>query len=259
MGGANEINFGSRYRVAHSHLQWVTPFLCGGWAAESARIRGSAISRKDPVDGCARAFWGGLVSGGFVLFGSDVILNDGKEPAVALEIKPGSDLGSTLHSVLDQIDGYGMEVVSDHFVNVYPRRFRGDAADVLNLRVPSFNLVNTRAGAILAGPERFIPVLKDRLTLPLEPGKQRLDLYVLGLNQSGPVVTLQLCYITVRQILNAVSKATEGYGPPDIPLGWAYLSEPDPKSNVPVHSWKPLYSLPRDWRARPKNAEEVPK
>jgi hypothetical protein len=201
---------------------------------------------------------GGSVSGGYVLFGSEIILKDGKEPTVTLEIKPGTDLDSALRGILDQVDGYGMEVVSDHLVDIYPRRFRNDPADALNLRVPSFSVVNTRAGAILASPERFIPELKDRLTPPLEPGMHRLELYVLALNQMGPLVTLQVRDATVRQILNAVSKATEGYGPPDEPQGWAYLFEPDPKSRVPKHSWKPLYSLPRDWRSRGKNTEDVP-
>lgn len=199
---------------------------------------------------------GGSVRGGYVLFGTEIILKDGKEPTVTLEVKAGADLGSALRGVLDQLDGYGMEVISDHLVDIYPRRCRTDPGDALNLRVPTFSVVGKPAGAILAAPERFVPELKERLTPPLEPGVHRLELYVVAINQSGPLVTLQLQNVTVRQILNAVSNATEGYGPPDIPQGWAYLSEPDPNSSVPKHSWKPLYSLPRDWRLRQKGADE---
>lgn len=236
------------------------PFL-GNERAELLNLRlqpGPPSQEKIPLSD-ALGHLGGLVSGGYVLFGSEIILKDGKEPTVTLEIKPGADLGSALRGVLDQLDGYGMEVVSGHLVNIYPRRFRDDPADALSLRVPSFSVASKRAGAILAAPERFVPELKERLTPALEPGMHRLELYVVALNQSGPLVTLQLQDVTVRQILNAVSKATEGYDPPDMPLGWAYLFEPDPSSNVPKHSWKPLYSLPRDWRSRSKNADDVPK
>ena len=230
------------------------PSSCGKGALLNLPVGPAAQSQEKLPLSDSLGHLGGLLRGGYVLFGTEIILEDGKEPTVTLEIRPGDDLGSALRGILDQVGGYGMEVVSDHLINIFPRRYKVDLADALNLRVTSFSVVNTRAGAILATPERFVPELKDRLTPPLEPGEQRLELYVLALNQMGSMVTLQLRNVTVRQILDAVSKATEGYGPPDMPLGWAYLFEPDPSSNVPKHSWKPLYSLPRDWRSLPKIA-----
>lgn len=206
----------------------------------------------------ALSFMGNWVRGGYVLFGVEVRLEGGKQPAVKLQVEPGARLGSILHALLLQLPRYQFEVVSEHLIDIYPVGAKGDPKDALNLRVPAFDVAGVKAGAILNSPERFIPELKIRLTPKPEPGKQILELYVGGY-QAGPPVTLHFRNVTVRDILNGVSKAMEETSLGSRPLGWVYSFERAPDPQIPlVHSWKSLYSLPYDWRSRMEKAGQNP-
>src|SRR5208282_4603120 len=89
-----------------------------------------AISLQD-----ALAELGSSVRQGFVLFGLEEKLSEGKEPMVDLRINANTTLGTVLREILSQLPAYEMEVVSDHLIDLRPKGGRDDPDNVLNLRV----------------------------------------------------------------------------------------------------------------------------
>jgi hypothetical protein len=192
---------------------------------------------------------GAYVRNGYVLFGVELRLKDGKEPTVNVNLKPGSTLGDALRQILQQAPGYTFEVVSEHLINIYPVGANQDPGDLLNLRVPRFDAVNAQLGDILTRPQEFIPELKARLVRrrPGEPGGYGLSV----LSSVGPTFTLHLRRVTVRQILNAVTKATEKFPAERSPLGWACTFKADPTLPAGgVYTWDVHWSVPHDWKTQ---------
>jgi hypothetical protein len=169
----------------------------------------------------------GHVQGGYVLFGAEIREVGSKEPTVDLNVTEAQTLSDALRDVFRQMPGYTVEVVSQHMINIYPQGAKDDPKDPLNLRVEHFDVVNEQPEAILNYPDAYIFTLAKRLVertvgppYPIAPP----SLMTYGI---GPTVTLHLQNVTVRQILNAVSKATESVPPKYSPLSWVALFRPD--------------------------------
>jgi hypothetical protein len=191
---------------------------------------------------------GAYVRNGYVLFGVELRLKDGKEPTVNVNLKPGSTLGDGVRQVLQQAPGYTFEIVSEHLINIYPVGANQDPGDLLNLRVPRFDAVNAQPGDILTHPEMFIPELEARLVRrrPGEPSGV-CGTFLPGV---GPA-TLHLRGVTVRQILNAATKATEKFPAERPPLGWACTFKADPTLPAGgVYTWDVHWSVPHDWKTQ---------
>jgi hypothetical protein len=186
---------------------------------------------------------------GYILFGVEVYAAGGREPTVDLDIPAGATTRGALRAVFHQLPQYEFAILSPHFVSVYPKAALADPNDPLNVRASQFQVAGERAGVILTWPERFIPELAKRSapTASGGPTSKHIDLYV-GPVAGGPVVNLTLRNVTVRQILDAVSEATQGSGPHDAPLGWEYSF--DPRSSFApggIQSWRLLMTLPHNW------------
>jgi len=192
---------------------------------------------------------GQLPREGFVLFGLEERLTDGKEPAVNLDIKADTTLGVALSEILAQLPSYEMEVVSGHLINLLPKSAKEDLDDILNFRVPKFDAVSKPAYGILNDPRHAIPGVNEALRPKPEPGKQILELYQGGY-QGNLLITLHLKNVTVRDILNAASVATEPSfedHKPDAPRGWICVVNPNPAAGNSRYSWQSFFSLPRYW------------
>jgi len=198
---------------------------------------------------------------GFVLFGLEERLRDGKEPTVDVHIGADATLGVALREVIAQLPPYEMEAVSDHLIDLRPKGAREDPDNILNLRVPTFDTASTAAYGILDAPRDFIPELNQALRPEPEPGKQVIELYFGGYH-GGPPVTLHLKNVTVRDILNAASVATEqSYGDhkPDAPRGWTFAFDPNPPSGKSKYSWRSFLCLPSYWHLGVREGEKPPK
>lgn len=192
---------------------------------------------------------GSAVKNEYVLFGIEVQLSkEGAEPSVNLDLPPGSTLGDALREVLGQLGGYEFEVVSPHLVNVHPRGAKKGPGNVLNTQVRRFDVVKQPPGDILSRPKDFIPELKTRLSSGATTGRPSGSIGP-GLRSTGPTVTLHLRDVSVREILNAVSVATEQFPGDHSPMGWVYAFRPDP--TLPTggqHTWIFHWSAPRGWK-----------
>ncbi len=194
---------------------------------------------------------------GYVSFGIEARLKDGEEPSVDLSIQPGSTVGDALHQILRQLPEYRFEVVSDHLIGIYPAGAKEDPNDLLNLHVSRFDVVSEDPGALLSRPQDFIPELKGRLTPRRAGGPQPGGTGGDELRGVGPGITLHLRNVTVRDILNAVSEATEKFPPNLSPVGWVYSFQPDP--NLPaggVHSWMFHWSAPSNWKEEAEKGQK---
>lgn len=194
---------------------------------------------------------GSYVRDGYVLFGLELRAKDGHEPVVSIDLRPGSTLGDGIHQLLAQLPGYRYEVISAHLINIYPKGSKEDANDILNTRVHRFDVTNVDPSQILSDPKDFIPELASRLTLrqgPPKPAGSAGDI----MGGSGPRISLHLHDTTLRQILNAVSNATDNFPPEQQPLGWLYSFKEDP--SLPMggaHAWTFLWSAPANWKQSP--------
>jgi hypothetical protein len=193
---------------------------------------------------------------GYVLFGAEVQLQDGKEPNVTLDLPKGSSLQSALEQALRQIEGYKFKVEGEHLINIYPKDAESDPKDLLNTRVERFTVVDKPPSLLLATPQSYIPALHARLTLAGQPSGTAGS--VMG--QVGePRVSLELQNVTVRQILNAVTEATEQFPRKYFPLGWAYFFEPPSASSAEAkHYWRSLFSASSNWKDSPTSSLATP-
>jgi hypothetical protein len=195
---------------------------------------------------------GVFVREGYVVFGVEVRVRDHKEPTVDVNLKPGSTLGDGMRQVFAQLPSYTFKVVSAHLINVFPQGADRDLDDLLNLRVAQFDVVDQHPDRVLISPDDFIGELRARLR---PPGGGVLG-EVLE-SASGPRTTLHLRNVTVRQIFNAVTEATENFLAECEPLGWVWLFNDDPSFKADPHlagggrySSFPLSSVPHDWKAQ---------
>ena len=191
---------------------------------------------------------GSRVEGGYVLFGVEILLKGGKEPTITLPRKPAGDLGTGLHEVLRQLPDYEMHVISAHLIEILPRGARIDPKDLLNLRVANFSVTYIPAASILAHPARFIPELRARLTPKAALGTRPVEVYSGPFALRGAEVTLHLQNVTVREIFDRVSEATEHLASEEPALGWVYKVKFDDTPGVPQHTFQSLPSVPWNWR-----------
>lgn len=189
---------------------------------------------------------GSRVQGGYVIFGVEVLLKMGKEPNLTISDKQGSDLGMALDDIMRQLPNYEMVIVSAHLIDILPRSARPDLMDPLNLRVSTFVVRNASCASILAHPTRFIPELRARLIPRKEPAERGVEVYV-GALTPYPLTSLRLDDVTVREILNRVSEATEDFVPVQPALGWVYEVNSDGAPNIPKNTWRSLISFPSAW------------
>lgn len=189
------------------------------------------------------------VRNGYVVFGVELHLKGGKEPLVSLDLPPGSKLGDALRQILRQLPEYGYEVVGQHVVNVYAAKMKNDPRSVLNLRVERFDITNEQPSSVLSQPQLFIPELRQRLTPAMSGSPRPTGTAGVIVRGTEPPVSLHLRNVTLRQILSAISEATEGSPSNYSPLGWVYSFEPNPA--LPAggkHSWMWLISVPHNWK-----------
>lgn len=216
------------------------------------------IARKEVPLATALSEAGTRVRNGYVLFGLEMRLKNGKLPVVNLNVHPGSTLGVVLAQISRQLPGYEFNVVSEHLINIHPARTVEAKDDPLNFHVTHFDVANEMPDSIISRPQDFIPELNQRLAAKrahAEPSG-----YIgPGLRSVGPTVTLHLSNVTVREILNAVAEATGEFPPQYAPFGWVYSLEPDPKlPGGGKHTWGVLWSAPHDWKQEAERAVPEP-
>jgi len=174
--------------------------------------------------------------GGFVLFGVEVIAEDGQEPRISARIPAGSTLSDALTQVVQAVPDYTFTAIAPHLVNVLPRESVSDPNDLLDLQIPRFELRNVSPSNFLSNPARFIPELKAALSRGKHPGCEIGP----GLSDKAPGITLSLGNSTLREAMNRVSAATissaernEGSA-----FGWVYQRERFPSATHPAEVWR---------------------
>jgi hypothetical protein len=213
----------------------------------SKRIEAPMVTGRMPF---TSALKGGAIAmrSHFLTFGIELADGDFPwEPTVVAIPPQGGTVGEFLSDIFRQVPAYEYEVISEHLVSVYPRGAKENANDILNLRVPRFDVDGVHAGTILAFPDMLSPELRAKL-FPATSGKQQIFLYT-GPVPLGPKVTLHLRDMTLREILNAVAVATEhpkGDGPDDAPYGWIYRTRIRTGERKPYFGT--VWSLPPGWR-----------
>ncbi len=186
---------------------------------------------------------------GYVLFGIEMRLTNGKEPTVDLNVTPGSTLGDALRQVFRRLPDYRFEVLSVHLINVYPAGAKDDPDDLLNFRVAGFDIVGEQADSIIQGPDDYIPDFKARLTARTKGPPPPIEAPFSTLRSVGYDVTLHLRSVTVRQVLNAVTEATEKLPTQHLPLGWVASFRLDPSLRAGrAYSWSVHGSVPHNWK-----------
>ena len=232
------------------------------WAIPKLPISPPAIAEEDVPLSYAVAKVTSQLRGGHVLFGIEVREVGGKEPTVDLSIAEGETLPEALRTILQQVPGYTVEVLSEHMVNIYPQGAKEDHKNPMNLRVEQFDVVNEWANVVLGDPQVYILKLAKRLVerttgppYPIEGPS-----FTSG-STLHPRVTVRLRDITVREILNAISRATEETFPANLtPLCWASIFHPDPVWAVGgTYSWRLLLCAPEDWKKYWKPAPDAEK
>jgi hypothetical protein len=177
-----------------------------------------------------------LGEGEFVLFGVEVIVEDGQEPLVTARIPAGSPLNDALTQVVQAVPGYTFAAVSPHLVNVFPRIADSDPEDLLNLQVPKLELVGVSPSNFLSNPARFVPELKAALSRGRQAGCEIGP----GLSDKAPGITISLRDLTLRQAMNRVSEASISSAQRNqgLAFGWVYLRETFPSAAHPADSWR---------------------
>lgn len=188
------------------------------------------------------------VQRGHVLFGVEVMQRDSAEPTATANLSPKITVEQALRQVLSGA-GYDFRAVSPHLIEVFPRGADRDPQDLMNLRVARFDVSGVQAGSILSRPGDFIPRLRSKLTL--RTGMRGGTLGSIMTDVGPPPITLHLRNVTVRQILDAVSEATENRTKPYAPLSWLYTFNPTPGlSPDAAHVWRAIYTVPADRHRR---------
>jgi hypothetical protein len=167
-----------------------------------------------------------------------------------------------LLQILRQVADYKYEISGEHLINIYPSGAKRDPENPLNTRVKHFEVVNEQPSSLLTAPQLFFPELAHRLTPPTPPRAgppQPTGHGGVIMRGMGPAVTVRLRSVTVRQVLNAITQATEQFPPQYSPVGWVYSFQRDPASPIGgVHSWMWLLSAPHGWKQE-TNPPESPR
>jgi hypothetical protein len=234
----------------------IVPALPGSSSQDTENERAAVL--KKPIEGPialgrrkftdALAAMGHAMRSHFVIYGIESADGDYPvEPTVSVDAGPNVTIGEYLDDILRQAGSYEYEMVSSHLLSVYPKGAKQNPSDVLNFKIGRFDVTEADSGPIMAFPDKFIPELREKL-FPAEAGKQQIFTYV-GPIPPGPKVTLQLRDVTVREILNAVTVATEtprGDSPGDAPYGWIYCNRDSTGTKKPY--WGVFSCLPPNWR-----------
>lgn len=176
------------------------------------------------------------VNDGFLFFGAEVVVHKGEEPLVTAHIPAGSTVREAMAGLSKSLPDYEFVAAAPNLVNILPRHSEDDREDLLNLTVPSVDLIDVAPTNFLANPARFIPALK----LALEGERQRGCTIGPGLSDKAPGVTEHLPAATVRQDLNlvaeaAIDSAVKGAG---FASGWLYIREVSPSKANPPQAWR---------------------
>jgi hypothetical protein len=193
---------------------------------------------------------------GYVLFGVEIREKEAREPTVDLEVPEGATLSDALRAVLRQMPGYTLEIVSDRMIDIYPQGAKDDPKDPLNLRVQRFDFVDDHVDTLLNHPQAYILELAKRLVernngppYPIEYPS------VMAFSALEPPITLHLHDVTVREILNVASEATQAFPANLSLLCWSSQFHPDPVWAVGgTYSWRAFTCSPRDWKEHSKPA-----
>jgi hypothetical protein len=177
-----------------------------------------------------------VANGDVVLFGVEVVLEDGREPLASVRIPAGSTLSDALIQLMQAVPGYTFIAVDPHLVNVFPRDAISDPSDLLNLSIPYLKLQSVSPSNFLSNPARYVPELKIALNGVKHAGCEIGP----GLSDKGPGIALSLSKPTLREAMNRVSQASislaqRGQGPA---FGWVYLRERFPSAAHPANSWR---------------------
>lgn len=248
---------------------WVLLLLCCGVAPQGPetrqrvepssllylRVSGPLVCSKIPLTQALSEVATGL-EGGYVLFGIEVHLIDGKEPSVKLDVSAETTLGAVLEGVLRQLPGYKLEIVSHHLVNIYPAGAKSDPNDALNLRIDHFDVVDKPPDVLLNYPPLFMPALANRLAQRKSGPSLAYQFPSQWVEGVGPKVTLHLRNMTVREIFNRVSEASEKLPAKYLPVGWVVSLSPDPALATGwVYSFRLFTTVPSAWKQQKPEAE----
>ncbi len=212
----------------------------------------SPLIRKQISLSKALAEIGVRVQGGYMLFGAEIDLIDGREPTVNLNVASENTLGEALRQIFSQVPRYRYEVVSEHLINVYPVGAKDDPNDVLNAKIEHLDF-DEEPDWLIEEPQRFMPEVGPLLARrtngpPAPPGFP--SVVATG---GEPKVSLRLDGVTVRQILNALSEATETYPARWFPFSWVVTFRPDDSFVAGgEYSWALTPSVPKTWKQEPK-------
>ena len=106
----------------------------------------------------------------FVIFGIELADADyPTEPRVVPVPPAGGTVGEFLEDIFRQVPAYEYEAISGHMVSVYPRGAKENPEDILNLKVPKFDVDDVHAGSVLGLPVLAIPELRAKV-FPATPG-----------------------------------------------------------------------------------------
>lgn len=219
------------------------------------RIAGPLTQKKTALTQ-ALAELGRHCQGGYLLFGVEVQLRQRKEPPVDVDVPAGGTVGAALGQILRQLPGYRVAVVSQHLINIYPAGAETDPDDALNLRIKQFDVSSRPPDVIMNLPTMFMPGLAERLaqrkTGPPLPVESRGE----WIESVGPKVTLHLRNMTVREILNRVSEASEELLAKYLPLGWVASLRPDPALATGwAYSFRAFLTVPSTWKQQKRKAK----
>jgi len=191
---------------------------------------------------------GSRLVGGYVVFGVEALLKDGKEPTIFLPHDPSGTLGSNLREVLRQLPDYEMRYVSPRLFEVFPRPDKKPRQDLLDIHVAHFSATNKPATSIIAHPESFIPELETIYALEHPVPPNGIQAFSGAFQIPALKITLHLQNVTVCRILESVVAETEKIPADWQPSGWALLVNADDSPGVSKHAWRVLSGVPGDWQ-----------
>jgi hypothetical protein len=218
-------------------------------------LAGPLIQRKALLTQ-ALAEVGWHCQGGYLLFGVEVQLTQGKEPMVDVDAPAGATVGEALGQIMRQLPGYRLQVVSEHLINVYPAGAKSDPNDALNLRIDHFDVVDKPPDVLVNYPPLFMPALGNRLAERKSGPSLAYQFPSQWVEGVGPKVTLHLRNMTVREIFNRVSEASEKLPAKYLPVGWVASLSPDPSLATGwAYSFRLFTTVSGTWKQQEPKAE----
>jgi len=171
---------------------------------------------------------------GLVLFGIEIPLDHGNQPLVSAHIPATVTVREALKIVFEKLPGYTFTSVAPHLITILPEGYTADPGDMLNLPVPSVDIVNVSPSTILNDMPHYIPALHAELF----KGQGCFGVSIT-VSDSAPGITVTAHDTTLLGVLNLVSLESvaaagdhRGFA-----WGWAYLRE---RVAAPSHTWRPF-------------------